>query len=62
MKRFLLAICTAVTAATASAATLYPVQLLNPAGSTAGQAVVSTGPSSAPAWATVSLAGLSSIA
>ena len=34
-------------------ATTNPVQLLNPAGSTAGQAVVSTGPSSAPAWGNV---------
>lgn len=34
----------------AFAATLNPIQLLNPAGSTAGQAIVSSGPSSAPAW------------
>lgn len=46
----------------AFAATFNPVQLLNPAGSTAGQAIVSTGASSAPAWATVPLSGLSSIA
>ncbi|AQG98598.1 hypothetical protein A9R05_06935 [Burkholderia sp. KK1] len=40
-------------------ATLNPVQLLNPAGSTAGQAILSTGPSSAPAWGTVTLGGVS---
>lgn len=32
------------------AATTVPVQLLNPSGSSAGQAIVSTGASSAPAW------------
>lgn len=34
----------------AMSATTVPVQLLNPTGSTSGQAIVSTGPSSAPAW------------
>ncbi|WP_088926283.1 hypothetical protein [Burkholderia multivorans] len=43
-------------------ATLTPVQLLNPAGSTSGQTIVSTGPSTAPGWASVPLSGLSSIA
>lgn len=52
----------ALVASTAFGATLNPVQLLNPAGSTAGQTVVSTGASSAPGWATVPLSGLSSIA
>jgi hypothetical protein len=37
----------------ASATTLVPIQLLNPTGSTAGQAIVSTGASSAPGWAGV---------
>jgi hypothetical protein len=36
--------------ALAVAATTTPIQLLSPAGSTAGQAIVSTGASSAPAW------------
>lgn len=40
----------------ASAATLTPIQLLNPAGSTSGQSIVSTGPSTAPAWGTPGLA------
>lgn len=44
------------------AATLSPVQLLNPAGSTAGQAIVSTGPSTAPGWAAVSVGSLAPIA
>jgi hypothetical protein len=44
-----------------AAATLSPIQLLNPAGSTAGQAVVSTGPSTAPAWTTVTAGGLTPI-
>jgi hypothetical protein len=42
----------------ALSATLNPVQLLNPAGSTAGQAVVSTGPSTAPGWSNVTASGL----
>lgn len=52
----------AFASAAAGAATLSPVQLLNPAGSTAGQAVVSTGPSSAPAWGTVTAGTLSPVA
>jgi len=43
-------------------ATLTPIQLLNPAGSTVGQAIVSTGASSAPAWGGISLTGIASIA
>ncbi|MGF6764078.1 hypothetical protein P3T24_004409 [Paraburkholderia sp. GAS33] len=39
-------------------ATSLPVQLLNPASSTAGQAVVSNGPASAPGWANVPLASI----
>ena len=46
----------------ANAATLSPVQLLNPAGSTAGQAIVSTGPASAPAWGGVTVGGIAAIA
>jgi hypothetical protein len=37
------------------AATTVPIQLLNPIGSTSGQAIVSTGPSTAPAWTGVAL-------
>jgi len=39
-----------VWASVASAVTLPPVQLLNPASSSSGQAIISTGASSAPAW------------
>jgi hypothetical protein len=42
--------------------TTVPVQLLNTAGSTAGQAVVSTGPSSAAAWGGIGLNGIAAIA
>lgn len=44
-----------------AAATLSPIQLLNPAGSTAGQAIVSTGASTAPAWANVTASGVTPI-
>lgn len=43
-------------------ATTTPVQLLNPAGSTAGQVIVSTGPSSAPGWASFAAGSLAPIA
>jgi hypothetical protein len=49
MKR-LLASLLALCASVAFGATELPVQLLNPTGSTSGQAVVSTGPTSAPGW------------
>jgi hypothetical protein len=39
-------------------ATLNPIQLLNPVGSTSGQVISSTGPTTAPAWTTVTLSGL----
>lgn len=54
MKRLFAALAILACAA-AGAATLSPIQLLNPAGSTAGQAIVSSGPGSPPAWATVSV-------
>lgn len=41
-----------------SAATLSPVQLLNPAGSTVGQTIVSNGAGSAPTWQSVPASGL----
>ena len=40
--------------AIAFATTTVPVQLLNPTSSVSGQAIVSTGPSSAPAWGSIS--------
>ena len=48
----------ALFASAAFGATTVPVQLLNPVGSTAGQAVVSTGASSAPGWSNVTASGL----
>lgn len=43
----------AIFASSSFGATLLPIQLLNPAGSTNGQAIVSTGASSAPGWTSV---------
>lgn len=47
----------ALFAASAHAATLVPIQLLNPTGSTIGQTIVSTGASTAPAWGVVPVLG-----
>ena len=47
--------------ALALAATTTPVQLLSPTGSTAGQAIVSNGPSSAPTWQAVPLTGVTGV-
>jgi hypothetical protein len=58
MKRLLTLLALALATATSFGATLNPIQLLNPAGSTAGQAIVSTGPSTAPAWAPVTATAL----
>lgn len=52
----------ALFAGAAIAATTTPVQLLSPTGSTAGQAIVSNGSSSAPTWQTVSSGSLAPIA
>lgn len=57
MKRILFVLLSAV-CMVANAATLVPIQLLNPAGSTSGQAVVSTGASSAPTWGNVTAGSL----
>lgn len=40
------------------ATTLNPIQLLNPAGSAAGQSIVSTGAATPPAWGFVTLSGI----
>jgi hypothetical protein len=52
----------ALTASFAFGATTVPVQLLNPTGSSSGQAIVSTGSSSAPAWGGIAVNGIASIA
>jgi hypothetical protein len=46
----LIGVLVALFATAAFGATLNPIQSLNPAGSTAGQAVVSTGPTTLPTW------------
>lgn len=68
MKRMLGAILTLI-ASFSFGATLSPITLLNPAGSTSGQAIVSTGSASAPGWGSpsiptnsVALSGLAQIA
>lgn len=52
MKKILAALL-ALVSSLAFGTTLSPITLLNPAGSSSGQAIVSTGASSAPAWAGV---------
>lgn len=58
MKRFLAIL--VLFSATALAQTVPP-QLISPAGSTAGQAIVSTGPSSYPVWGSATASGLTPI-
>ncbi|MBR7929380.1 hypothetical protein [Burkholderia ambifaria] len=53
MKRFLIALIAGAISVASAAATYVPVQLLNPLGSTSGQAIVSTGASSSPAWSSI---------
>lgn len=53
MKRIFAALLASIIAPLALATTLAPVQLLNPAGSTSGQAVVSNGATSAPTWQSI---------
>lgn len=43
----------------ASATTLNPIQLLNPVGSTSGQAILSTGTSTVPVWGNIAATSLS---
>jgi hypothetical protein len=61
MKRLLTAALLALSSI-AFGATLTPIQLLSPAGSTSGQVIASTGTSTAPAWTTVTLSGLGGLA
>jgi hypothetical protein len=62
IKRIFAGAIAALVYAAVGATTLSPVQLINPAGSSAGQAIVSTGPTSAPAWGGVSVSGIAAIA
>lgn len=61
MKRLLTGAFALLLSIAAGATTLNPIQLLNPAGSSSGQAIVSTGTSSAPAWGGVGLNGIAAI-
>lgn len=61
VKKILL-LAAALFAAAANASTTFPVQLLNPAGSTSGQVIVSTGPTSAPVWGGIGVSGIQAIA
>lgn len=62
MKRILTALALACAAVSSFGATLNPVQLLNPAGSSSGQAIISTGASTAPAWGNVPVANVTGAA
>ena len=62
MKRLFTGALAALISFAALAATTAPVQLLSPTGSTAGQAIVSTGASSAPAWGSVTATALAAVA
>jgi len=62
MLRKIFALVLAAVASVATATTLNPIQLLNPTGSTSGQAIISTGASTAPAWGNIAVGGLSPIA
>jgi hypothetical protein len=62
MKKLLTGIFIAFYALIASATTLNPIQLLNPAGSSSGQAIVSTGTSTVPVWGGVGVNGIAAIA
>lgn len=57
-KKRLFAIALLALSSIAFGATLVPVQLLNPVGSTSGQAVLSNGPAAPPAWKTITLDGI----
>ncbi len=61
MKRFAVLIALFYSAVSFGATTV-PVQLLNSAGSSVGQAIVSTGVSSAPAWGGVGVNGIAALA
>lgn len=61
MKRILVAALAAF-ASLAFGATTVPLALINPAGSTSGQAIVSTGAGSAPAWGNVTANSLAPVA
>lgn len=62
MKRILSAVFAIAFIGSPLAATLTPIQLLSPAGSTAGQAIISGGPGATPTWGSVSSTSLAPVA
>jgi len=58
MRKFFILVLLAASSSYASAATLNPIQLLSPTGSSSGQVIASTGPTTPPTWTTVNLATL----
>lgn len=58
MKRILLGAFGALLSLSALATTYTPITTLNPTGSTAGQVIVSTGPTTSPGWAALALTNL----
>jgi len=62
MRKLLTGLLAITISALAIGATTTPPSLLNPSGSTAGQAIVSTGPSTAPAWGNVTATALGPVA
>lgn len=62
MKRILAGVFAALLSVSGFATTFYPLQLMNPAGSTSGQFILSTGPTTPPAFTTVTLSGLGALA
>lgn len=58
----ILAVLLAFVSSIAFGTTLSPITLLNPSGSSSGQAIVSTGASSAPAWGGIGVNGIAAIA
>ncbi|WP_165987437.1 hypothetical protein [Caballeronia sp. SBC1] len=62
MKKLLLVLAAAPLSLSAFATTYTPLSVLSPFGSLAGQVIASTGPTTAPAWTTVTLSGLGGLA
>lgn len=61
IRKILFVAALAALASQSHATTFAPIQLLNPSGSTIGQVITSTGASSAPAWANVSISSLTGV-
>jgi hypothetical protein len=62
MKRILAGVIAALLTVSASAASLYPLGMMNPVGSTSGQVVTSTGPTTPATWSTIGALGYATLA